>query len=321
MTPLMMICMAAFIGVAALVGGVALLLRPEQSSRVEDRLDLLTGLASPKESPLKQASVLAQPLDAQPGLLETLLSRFGNIERLMQQADVSVSLSQLGITSAVLAAVGAAAMAVVGVPPAIALLAAFPLAALPLLWLLWRRSRRLKKFGAQLPDALDMLGRALRAGQALGSAFSIVAGEMPAPLGREFGRVFEEQNLGISLEDSLNSLAERVPNMDLKFFVTAVLLQRQTGGDLAEILDKIAHLIRERFQIWGQIQALTGEGRLSGVVLLALPVVLFLAVYKLNPNYVMVLFTDPMGKKMLAVAVFLQLVGAWVIRKIVNIKV
>ena len=114
---------------------------------------------------------------------------------------------------------------------------------------------------------------------------------------------------------------KRVPNLDLKFFATAIILQRQTGGDLAEILDKIGHLIRERFKIWGQVQALTGEGRLSGIVLLALPPALFLAVYRLNPEYVMPLFTDPMGRKMLAGGLIMQLLGALVIRKIVNIKV
>jgi tight adherence protein B len=112
-----------------------------------------------------------------------------------------------------------------------------------------------------------------------------------------------------------------VPNLDLKFFATAIILQRQTGGDLAEILDKIGKLIRERFQIWGQVQALTGEGRLSGVVLLALPPVLFVTVYRMNPDYVMPLFTDPLGKKMLIGGIFSQIVGALVIRKIVNIKV
>jgi tight adherence protein B len=149
----------------------------------------------------------------------------------------------------------------------------------------------------------------------------MVASEVSAPLGKEFGRVFEEQNLGIPLEEALESLTERVPNLDLKFFATALVLQRQTGGDLAEILDKIGSLIRERFQIWGQVQALTGEGRLSGVVLMGLPFVLFLALYKLNPDYVMVLFTDPMGRRMLAFAVVLQVLGALCIRKIVDIKV
>jgi tight adherence protein B len=113
----------------------------------------------------------------------------------------------------------------------------------------------------------------------------------------------------------------RIPNLDLRFFATAVILQRQTGGDLAEILDKIGYLVRERFKIWGQVQALTGEGRLSGVVLLALPPALFAAVYRLNPDYVMPLFTDPMGRQMLAGGIIMQVLGAVVIRKIVNIKV
>ena len=144
---------------------------------------------------------------------------------------------------------------------------------------------------------------------------------MSAPIGVEFQRCYEEQNLGIPLDEALHSLTERVPNLDLKFFATAVILQRQTGGDLAEILDKIGELVRERFRIWGQVQALTGEGRLSGIVLLALPPVLFATVWYLNPEYVMVLFTDPMGKKMLAGGVVMQVLGALVIRKIVNIKV
>jgi len=125
----------------------------------------------------------------------------------------------------------------------------------------------------------------------------------------------------VALEDAMRQMCDRVPNLDLKFFATAVILQRQTGGDLAEILDKIGYIVRERFKIWGQVQALTGEGRLSGIVLLALPPALFAVVYQLNPDYVMTLFTDPMGKKMLAGAVVMQLFGALVIRKIVNIKV
>ena len=151
--------------------------------------------------------------------------------------------------------------------------------------------------------------------------WSLVAQEMSAPIAVEFGRTFEEQNLGIPLEEALESLTRRVPNLDLKFFSTAIILQRQTSGDLAEILDKIGHLIRERFQIWGQVQALTGEGRLSGVVLLALPPALFAVVYRMNPDYLMLLFTDELGKKMLVGGVIMQLFGALVIRKIVNIRV
>ena len=144
---------------------------------------------------------------------------------------------------------------------------------------------------------------------------------MSDPIGTEFGRVYEEQNLGIPLEQAIEDLSDRIPNLDLRFFATAVILQRQTGGDLAEILDKIGQLVRERFKIWGAIQALTGEGRLSGIVLLGLPPALFIVIYRLNAEYIQVLFRDPLGKQMLAVAVFMQIVGALVIRKIVNIKV
>jgi tight adherence protein B len=320
----MLIAIAAFVGVTALVFGVAVSFRGKPHSRIEDRLDLLTGQNTPaaaKDALARQASILSEPLDDSPGFLENLLNRFGNISRLLEQADTQLTPARLGVISLVLAVGGVAGGVVARVHIAAVVPVALFMGFLPLLWALWRRKRRLLAFGVQLPDALDMLARALRSGQSLGAGMAMVASELGPPLGKEFGRVFEEQNLGIPWEDSLNALCDRVPNLDLKFFVTALILQRQTGGDLAEILDKIAHLIRERFQIWGQVQALTGEGRISGIVLMGLPIVLFLAVYKLNPEYVMVLFTEPMGKKMLAVAVFLQILGALWIRKIVNIKV
>jgi tight adherence protein B len=323
MSPIL-IAVAAFVGVAALVFGATIAFREKPHSRVEDRLDLLTGLNTPaaaKDGLLRQAGILSEPLDDSPGLMETLFNRFGDIGRLLKQADTQLTPTQLAAISLILGAGGAALGVVARVHVAALVPVGLFMAFLPLFWLLWRRKRRLKAFAVQLPDALDMLARALRAGQSLGAGIGMVASEVAPPLGKEFGRVFEEQNLGIPWEESLDALTERIPNLDLKFFATAVILQRQTGGDMAEILDKIAGLIRERFKIWGQVQALTGEGRLSGVVLMGLPVVLFVAVYRLNPEYVMVLFTDPMGKKMLAVAVFLQILGALTIRKIVNIKV
>ncbi|MEZ6119890.1 MAG: type II secretion system F family protein [Pirellulaceae bacterium] len=144
---------------------------------------------------------------------------------------------------------------------------------------------------------------------------------MNEPIASEFGRCYEEQNLGIPMEEALDSLANRVPNLDLRFFATAVILQRQTGGDLAEILDKIGNLIRERFKIFGQVAALTGEGRLSGIVLLALPPALFGVMLKLNYDYIMMLFQDELGKQMLVFGIIMQILGAIVIKKIVNIKV
>src|SRR5205823_3459480 len=150
----------------------------------------------------------------------------------------------------------------------------------------YRRFSRLKKFASQLPDALELVARALRAGHSLAAGMHVVAEEMPSPIADEFGRVYEEQNLGIAIEESLESMCGRVPNLDLRFFVTSVAIQRQTGGDLAEILDKIGYVIRERYRILGQVKALTAEGRLSGIVLIALPFVLFLVMLHVQPTYV-----------------------------------
>jgi tight adherence protein B len=317
------LAVVTFVAVAAMVGGLALLLRAKPTSKVEDRLDLLTGTGpgSEKVALAKEASILSQPLDDRPGLVQLFLERFGNIKQLLEQADTNLTVPMFAVISAGMAVAGTVLGAFLGFHTALIPLAAATMGMLPLCWLSFRRKRRLKAFGEQLPDALEMMSRTLRSGQSLAFGFSMISSEMPAPISREFGRVFEEQNLGIPLDDSLRDMTERIPNLDLKFFVTALILQRQTGGDLAEILDKIGALIRDRFRIWGQIQALTGEGRLSGVVLLALPFLLLVTVYKLNPDYVMVLFHDPMGTKMLVVAAIMQILGALVIRKIVNIKV
>ena len=189
-------------------------------------------------------------------------------------------------------------------------------------WLWFKRSRRLGKFGTQMPEAMELAQSLAPSGTLAQRRLRlVVAKEMEEPLAREFGRAFEEQNLGVPLDEAIEDMANRVPNMDLRFFATAVVLQRQTGGDLGEILDKIGHLIRERLQILGQIQALTGEGRMSGAVLLALPPVLFLVMLKLNYEYVMMLFTDEMGRYMLGFGLLTQVIGAIVIKKIITIKV
>jgi tight adherence protein B len=318
----LLIALLAFIGVTAMVGGGVLLFRQKPTTKVEDRLNLLTG-AGPTggKDGQKESSILNQPLSDKPGIIQTFLERFANINLLFEQADTNLNVSKfLGICAG-MGAVGVVLGLIIGVHPALMPVNALILGSMPVLWIFMRRKRRLKAFAAQLPDSLEMLSRSLRSGQSLGFGFNMVASEMPAPICKEFGRAFEEQNLGIPLEESLRSMTDRIPNLDLKFFVTAVVLQRQTGGDLAEILDKIGELIRDRFRIWGQVQSLTGEGRLSGIILLALPFLLFLVVYHMNPDYISVLFTDPMGKKMLVIAIIMQVAGALVIRKIVNIKV
>jgi tight adherence protein B len=322
MSPLI-IGIMIFVGVATIVGGAAMLVSAPKTTRIEDRLSILTGAASPAngDAASKENSVLSRPLDDAPTMLAQWFAKLGNFDMLFEQADTTLTVGKLAAASVILGVAGGGVAISMKSPVAMIPIAMVAAGSLPMFWLLWRRKKRLRDFSNQLPDALEMLARVLRAGQSLGFGFNAVATEMSAPIGKEFGRVFEEQNLGLPMDESLRSMCQRVPNLDLRFFATAVILQRQTGGDLSEILDKIGALVRDRFRILGQVAALTGEGRLSGIILMALPLVLFIVVYNLNSAYVTQLFTDPAGKKMLAVAVVMQILGAIVIKKIVNIKV
>ncbi|MFH1417194.1 MAG: type II secretion system F family protein [Planctomycetota bacterium] len=184
-----------------------------------------------------------------------------------------------------------------------------------------KRKMRLNKFMNQLPDVFELMGQALRAGHSLGNAIMLVGQQLPDPVGMEFARVFHEQNLGIKIEEALLNMSRRVGLMDVKFFVTAVVIQRQTGGDLAEVLDNISGVIRERIKLFGMVKALTAEGRLSGWVLLALPIVVFVLELVVNPGYANLLLDEPLGQKMLIAAAISQLLGLALIQKIVNIKV
>lgn len=313
---------AVFIGVALLVTAVASLMRDKDISQMEGRLNALTGKDGKDPAGLAEISkVIAAQRNEGKTPLELLVVRWFNLPRLFDQAQVSMSITAFLACCAGLAAGAFLLCTVAGLRLALAPFVAAVFAMLPFAWLMLRRKKRLKRFGAQLPEALELVARALRAGHSLAAGFKLVGSEMSDPISTEFNRVFEEQNLGIPFEEALEAITERVPNLDLKFFATAVILQRQTGGDLAEILDKIGTLVRDRFRIWGQVQALTGEGRLSGIVLLALPPLLFIAVWRMNPDYLMVLFTDELGKKMLIAGIVMQILGALVIRKIVNIRV
>ena len=316
-----LIMISVGVGVAALVVGVTMLVRGNKDESLEGRLEALAGLNKRNPALLDERSLLAGPLNDVPGQLERWFSRVTNVRLWIEQADVAVTPSTFLLTCLGLAGAGVAVSCVLGLKwyfcPPIAL----TLGTLPFFWLWFTRRRRMTAFGKQLPEAMELLARALRAGHSMQAGCQLISDEMLPPIGKEFQRAFEEQNLGVSLDESLDSMVDRVPNMDLRFFATAVVLQRQTGGDLAEILDKIGRLIRERFKLFGTIQALTGEGRLSGIVLLALPPLLYLVMLKLNYEYAMILLTDDMGKRWLAIAIVMQLIGALVIRKIVSIKV
>jgi tight adherence protein B len=321
MLPSVLIIGAVFVGVVALIVGIAVFMRDQSVSQMEDRLATLTKGDRNDPSSLSDIAQMLSKERLNRSAIEIALSNWLNLTLLFDQAEVTMTVAAFVSICAGLAFGSATLAGMAGLNVIIVPLVGLTFGALPFFWLLFRRKRRLQKFASQLPEALELVARALRAGHSLAAGFHLVSQEASDPIASEFGRVFEEQNLGIPFEEALNNLTERVPNLDLKFFVTAVILQRQTGGDLAEILDKIGRLIRERFAIWGQVQALTGEGRLSGIVLLALPPLLFITVYRMNPDYLSLLFTDELGKKMLVGGIVMQLLGALAIRKIVNIRV
>ncbi len=316
----MLISIIAFVGVASVVGALAFVFR-EQTPQTATRLDLLVGKRRREQD--QAADILRKKAfeSDKKSLLQSITPRFLSPQKLFEQADCHIKPNTLLGIGALLGVVGATVTVLVQAPLILAPINGVLMFGLPFLWLWNKRRIRLKKFAAQLSDALELVARALRAGHSLGAGMHLVAEEMPTPISDEFGRVFEEQNLGIPIEESLKNLCDRVPNLDLRFFVTSVGIQRQTGGDLAEILDKIGYVIRERYRILGQVKALTGEGRLSGVVLIALPFALFGFMLNAKPDYVEPLWTTDLGKKMSLFAIIAQILGAVVIRKIVNIKV
>jgi len=311
-----------FIGVTGLVGAVSFLVfKGGAAGRTANRLDSLVGRgARSKDSSTDLLIRQALQDVGRENILERLTPEFLRVSRMFEQADVKIKPSALFVAACCFAfgfGTLTALMVNIYVAPVTAAIGFTN----PFIWLWWKRNSRLKKFASQLPEAMELVARALRAGHSLAAGLQVVADEMPEPICKEFGRVYEEQNLGISLEEALNHMCDRVPNLDLRFFVTSVNIQRQTGGDLAEILDRIGHVIRERFKILGQVKALTAEGRLSGVVLIALPIGLFLFMMHLKPDYVELLWTDPMGIQMSVGAIVLMLIGAYAIKKIVDIKV
>ena len=191
----------------------------------------------------------------------------------------------------------------------------------PFLWLSHKAARRLKRFEEQFPEALDLLSRALRAGHAFQTAMGMVADELPPPVGPEFKKSFDQQNYGLPLKDALNELADRVDLLDVRFFVTAVLIQRDTGGNLAEILDNLAHVVRERFKILRQVRVHTAHGRFTGYVLMALPAALAVGLSFINPEHMALLFNEPMGRMMIIGAIVMQTIGFIWIRKVIKIEV
>jgi tight adherence protein B len=296
--------------------------RDRREALLKKRLGLLS--KEQGREAVVSASILRDELLSQIPALHRGLSRLRlahKLDRLLKQADSPMRVGELLLFTLVLGLVGFAIGYFLGRSPISGVVGCCALASLPIINVVRRKKRRVGAFVAQFPDALDLMTSALRAGHAFTGAIQLVAEEMPEPLSTEFKSTFDEQNLGLSFKEALMNLAERVDSMDARFFVIAMVIQRETGGNVAEILEKISYTIRERFKMLGQLRALTADARLSGIVLALLPVAVGLIILLINPSYIMFLFKDPTGRTMLGVAMGMMVLGYIWIRRIVNIEV
>ncbi|HWL93683.1 MAG TPA: type II secretion system F family protein [Phycisphaerae bacterium] len=301
-------------------------LRKPDSRRVQDRLREKSGFDGGTDAStekLVKASILRTKREAESLIGQALskLSVIGALQRMLDQANLN-----LGASSVLMYLTGLSAISyIAGYFLKLELWLTISLAVgaflLPLIVVFIMRKIRLNKFLNQLPDVFELMSQALRAGHSLPNAILVISQQLHDPVRSEFARVFHEQNLGIKIEDSLKNMAKRIGMMDVNFFVTAVCIQRQTGGDLAEVLDNISGVIRERIKLFGMVKALTAEGRLSGWVLLALPIVVFVLEMVVNPAYADKLLDTQIGNYMLITGAVMQLLGLAMIQKIVNIKV
>jgi len=243
------------------------------------------------------------------------------MNRLLKQADTHYPLGFFVLLTLLLAFVGYLGGFFTTTNSLAPILLAASLAAIPLLYLYGKKNSRMKKFQRQLPEALELVARALKAGHAFSGGLKMVADEFADPAGPEFDRTLDEINFGVSTNEALKNLSERIDCPDLKFFVISVILQRETGGNLAEILENIAYIIRERFKFQGHIRTLSAEGKFSALILIAMPFVVAFILSLLNPRYVATLFTDPLGKFMVGSAITMMILGVLVIRKMIQIRV
>ncbi|OFW40814.1 MAG: hypothetical protein A3J29_00600 [Acidobacteria bacterium RIFCSPLOWO2_12_FULL_67_14b] len=322
----MLLAVVVFLFVTGLiVGGYFLSVSSGAAQRQLDRRlrEVSTSQVAGDPAPA-DATVVKHVVEGPMPAVDRLLSRSragSGLGRLIEQSGIKTTPSAMVMFSLCAAAgLGLLAALFVRQPfagPAIGALGAFA----PFAWLKQKRSTRLKRFEEQFPEALDVLSRAIRAGHAFQTALGMVADEMPAPVGPEMKKTFDQQNFGLPLREALNELSERVSILDVRFFVTAVLIQRETGGNLSEILDNLAHVVRERFKIQRQVRVHTAHGRFTGYVLLTLPAFLAVALSFINPDHMQLLFREHMGQVMLAGAMVLQGVGYLWIRKVIKIEV
>ena len=321
----MLIAVACFVGILALFFGIYWLLvlraegdaeavlarrlKPSVKARVAERISLLNRIA---------------PLSTVPAI-EGLLSRSAGIvrplEKMLERSGLSITVGQVVLACGFLAALlFFTALQLTG-EPLIALVAAAAAGSLPILIVRWIAKRRLAKFEEQFPEAIDLIARGLRAGHALTTALGMVAEEAPEPVRGEFRLLYDRQNFGMPLSDAFKSFAERIPLLDARFFATSVLTQRESGGNLGEVLDNLSALIRERFRLKRHVRAVSAHGRMTGWILGFLPMAIAAILAAVAPGYIDIMATDPLGRMIVVAALVMQVIGAFIMRRIVDIEI
>jgi len=289
-----------------------------QARRLDRRLREISRPSDVPGTPSLVTELKRGPLPA----IDKIMGGAGSsLAKLIEQSGVQTTPSAMMIATVAAAFVSGIICSIFVRHPLFWIVAALIGSVLPIGWLKHKRNARMKRFEEQFPEALDLLARAIRSGHAFQTAMGMVAEELPAPVGVEFKKAFEQQNFGLPLREVLDQMAERVPLLDVKFFVTAVSIQRETGGNLAEILDNLAHVVRERFKILRQVRVHTAHGRFTGYVLMALPAALAVALSFINPDHMKLLFNERMGQIMIVGAIVMQTVGYFWIRWVIKIEV
>lgn len=313
----------AFIAVVLFLEGTYLAwnaYKGPEAKRIGRRLRAMSAGAHEGE----ELSIVKKRLLSETPALDRLLleiPRIHQVDKLLLQSGLTLNVAGFLWLTIMGALAGFILASVLGLPLLTVIVTGVAAGALPLLYVLNAKHNRLTTFEQQLPDALDLMGRALRAGHAFSSALKMVGDEMPEPVAGEFRTTFDELNYGISLQDALQNMATRVPSDDLRYFVIAVLIQRETGGNLTELLDSISALIRARLKLMGLIQVLSAEGRLSAWILGILPFVMGFYMYMVNPKMMSLLWTDPFGIKMVWGVLVVMVLGVYWMRRVIRIHV
>ena len=319
-----------FVAATAGIVGMAMFLSGrgqfKREKAIQNRLQEVSGVApaAPEDGAPADTTLLRKETSGPlPNIdrVATAALKGSGAERWLQQSGTAMSISAVVLTTllfGVLSSMAAFMFTHVWWAAVAAFVAG--LAIQPLV-LKHKRTVRINKFEEHFPEALDLLSRAVRAGHAFSAGMKMVADELGDPVGPEFRKAFDEQNYGLPLKESLNSLADRIPLLDVRFFATAVLIQRETGGNLAEILDNLANVVRERFKIRRQVRVHTAHGRFTGYVLMALPGFLSVALMFINPEHMNLLFEEPVGQMMIVACIIMQAIGFIWIKQIVKIEV